>query len=33
MGSTNGDRAKALRARADKAAREFGPIEVATFDA
>jgi HK97 family phage prohead protease len=33
MGSTNGDRAKALRARADKAAREFGPIEVETFDA
>ena len=33
LGSTKGDRAKALRARADKAAREFGPIHVASFDA
>jgi hypothetical protein len=31
LGGTNGDSAKALRARADKAACEFGPIEVARF--
>jgi HK97 family phage prohead protease len=33
LGGTNGDRAKTLRARADRVTREFGPIEVATFDA
>jgi hypothetical protein len=33
LGGTDGDRAKTLRARADRVAREFGPIEVATFDA
>jgi hypothetical protein len=30
MGGTNGG---ALRARAEKAAREHGPVQVATFDA
>ena len=33
MGGTNGDRAKTLRARAEQAAREHGPIQVASFDA
>jgi HK97 family phage prohead protease len=33
MGHTNGDSAKALRARADRVAREFGPIQIASFDA
>ena len=30
LGGTDG---KTLRARADRVAREFGPIEIATFDA
>jgi HK97 family phage prohead protease len=33
LGGTTGDRAKALRARADRVAREHGPIQIATFDA
>jgi HK97 family phage prohead protease len=33
LGGTDRDRAKALRARADRVAREFGPIHVASFDA
>jgi hypothetical protein len=33
MGGTNGDKAKTLRDRADKTARQFGPIEIETFDA
>jgi hypothetical protein len=32
MGGTKADRAKTLRDRADRVAREHGPIHVATFD-
>ena len=33
LAAMGGDSAKTLRDRADKAAREYGPIQVASFDA